>query len=321
MSTETDYSDTGHAHFEQRLRRELEHVTVRVPADMIPRAHRRYRRRLATIRATAITGTAAVIAGAATIAAMAGPSLYLAHGAQRHDAVASQSPASRIPAVTLQPPPPGDGLTLHQAAREISWTRTASTSASGATSVSDTFSYGGTTRTVGFSEKGTVLYDQQATTVTSANGSRTAVETDVNYALGTVLRGTGPEAGQAQRQAVCPPAGLGLSVISASTLIASAGALLACPGLTVTRGVRIDGINAITISTSAIGVRATDWLNAATGLPIQATIIPLNPRSPGAASITTQFGFLSPAKANLGYLSTYVPPRFKESASLSAAAS
>jgi len=312
MSTETDYSDAWHGDLEQRLRRELGHVTVQLPADMIPRAHRRYRRRLITVRATAITGTAAVIAGAATIVAMAGPSVGLARGGQHPGATASQSHASRIPAVTLKPPAPGNGLSGPQAAREISWTRTASTSASGATSVHDTFSYGGTTRTVGFSQKGTVLYDQQATVVKGADGARMVASTNVNYPGGWVARGTVPSPDQASQSALCPVVReFGLAVASTSVLIASAGALLACPGLTVARGVRIDGVNAITVSSSVLDVRTTLWLNAATDMPIQSTRISHYPKGRSGLSETVQFGFLPPTAANMGYLSTYVPPGFK----------
>ena len=313
MSTEIDYSETEHAGFEQRLRRELEQVTVRVPADMIPRAHRGYRRRLVTTRISAITGGAAVIAGAATIVAMTGSSPGVAQGGQRPGATTSQAAASRIPAASTLPPPPGDGLTSAQAGHEISWVRTSLTSPAGATSVSDTFSYGPTSRTLGFSEKGTALYDEQETLVTGAGGSQAYATTSVSYAGGTVSRGTTPGPAQHRQPALCPQTRqFGLSLIRTSTLIASAAALLACPGVTVTRGVRIDGIKAVTISTVAIHVRTTDWLNAATGMPIQTTIVPYDPNLPNTIYTTRiQYGFLPPTAANLRYLSTYVPPGFR----------
>ncbi|HTU76280.1 MAG TPA: hypothetical protein VMG38_22410 [Trebonia sp.] len=311
MSMETDYSDAGQAGFEQRLRSELGHLTVQVPADMIPRAHRRFRRRLITLRVTAITGTGAVIATAATVVAMASPSLDLTRGDQRAGTTASQSHASRIPAVTLRPPAPRDALSRQQAAGEISWTRTASTSASGVTTVSDTFSYGGTTRVVGFSPRGTLLADQQASVVTAADGARMVASTNVSYADGWVARGTAPAADQASQSDLCPLARqFGLGVISMSVLIASASSLPACPGLTVTRGTRIDGISAVTVSSDVMDVRATLWLNAATGLPIQGTRTSRYPDGRNGESQTVQYGFLPATAANLGYLSAYVPPGF-----------
>jgi len=307
MSTDIEYGDTGHARFEQRLRRELEHLTVQVPADIIPRAHRRYRRRLITTRVTAISGTAAMIAGAATIVAMAGPSLGLSHGSQRPGTVAGQAPAAKVPPVTLKPPAPGDGLSGQQAAREISWTRATSTSASGVTSVSDTFSYSGTTRVIGFSQQGTVLYDQQTSVVTGSAGTPVLASTNVNYPGGWVARGTAPAPDRAAQPVECPmvrEAGLA-SLLSASVLVASGASLLDCPGVTVTRGVRIDGLNAVTISSNVMDVRTTVWLNGATSLPVAATTI-----SRGVTK-TILFGFLPPTAANLGYLSAYVPPGFK----------
>jgi hypothetical protein len=310
MTTETEYGDTRHASFEQRLRRELEHVAVRVPADMIPRAHRGYRRRLVTTRVTAITGTAAVIATAATVVALAGPALSRAHGGQRPGAAASQPPAPRIPAAGMRPSAPGDGLSAQQAGREISWTRSVTTSPGGATLVADHFSYGGTTRVVGFSDNGTVRSDQQATTVAGVNGARTVATTDVDYAGGTVRQWAQPAADQEGQQALCPAPGAGLSMLSASTLIASAAVLLACPGLAVTRGVRIDGINAVTISSDAMDIRTTIWLNAATGMPVKETTTSDPGNGHGGDDVTVQFGFLPATAANMGYLLAAVPAGF-----------
>jgi hypothetical protein len=321
MTTETEYSDAGHADFELRLRRELEHVSVRVPADMIPRAHRGYRRRLVTTRVTAITGTAVVIATAATVVALAGPSLSRAHGGQRPGAAASQPPAPRIPAASVRPSPPGDGLSSQQAAREISWIRSVSTSPGGATSVADRFTYGGTTRVVGFSDKGAVLGDQQATAVSGVNGTRVLAITDVDYPGGTVRQWTQPAADQEGQQALCPAPGAGLAQVSASALVASAAALLACPGLAVTRGVRIDGINAVTISSDAMDIRTTIWLSAATGMPVKETTTSDSGKGRGGADTTVQFGFLPATAANMGFLSAAVPPGFKKYTSPPAGAS
>lgn len=317
MSTETDHSQTS-THLEQRLRRELDHVTVQVPPDMITRAHRAYRRRLLTTRVTAVTGTAAVIAVTATVLAMTTPSRDEAPGSQRPSPATSQPrsagelAAAKIPAASLQPAPPGDGLTAQQAAADIAWTRTLTTPAGSATMVSSQFAHGGTTRTISYAADGSPLADDQVATVTEAHGSTRVTTTHVGYQQHAWSRSTtGHKATPGHRWSLCLTAqDYGVALISASVLISSAGSLLACRDLTITRGVRIDGIDAVTISNDVLGTRDTLWLNAATSLPIESTAIPDHPHTPGTFTTTVQFGFLPSAPASLAYLSAYIPPGF-----------
>ncbi len=329
MSTETEHSDIGHAGLEQRLRHELDQVTVQVPADMITRAHHAYRKRLVTTRVSVISGTAAVIAIAATTVAMTARSPSAAAGSQRPGPVTSGShspgvPASAsVPAASLPPPPPGDGLSAQQAAGYISWTRTLSTPAGGATTVSDQFTYGSTARDIHYAAGGRPSADDQVTTVTGAHGTHQVTSTHVSYQHHAWSRSTVTHpAGRSSHRSLCLLAqDYGVGLISASVLISSAGSLLACRGLTVSKGVRIDGINAVTISTDVLGTHDTLWLNAVTDVPIQTTAIPDHPRSSGTSATEVQFGFLPPTPANLAYLSSYIPPGFEKVAQPAAGAS
>lgn len=321
MSTETERLHTEHADLEQRLRRELCHVTVRMPADMVPRAQRAYRRRLVATRATAITGACAVTAVTATVLALTVPVLVRGSSGQP-GAAASPAAPPHAPAASLRPQPPGNGLTARQAARDISWARTLSTVPGSAATVTDAFTHGGTTRAISYSASGIPMGDALAT-VSVANGSQTHTQTTVDYSSRTWTSSTssGQAAGTSQQARCATARELGVGVLSVSVLAASAGWLLACPGLTVTRGTRIEGLKAITISTDVNHIPATLWLNAATDLPIQLTKGPY-PRSQGGAFTTTQFGFLPPAGASLAYVSGFtIPAAFHRSASSLARAS
>jgi hypothetical protein len=309
MSTDTERTHAGHADLEQRLRRELGQLTVAMPADMITRAHRAYRKRLITVRATAITGATAVIAVTATVVAMVGPSL--SRDPDDHRPAASQAgPPDALPA-RLRPQPPGDDLSAKQAATDIVWTRVATPTAS-SPEVTQQLSFAGSTRDVSYYPDGAPSADALSTTVVNADGSRTLTQISVGYLSRTwsSQSSTSPAAAFRQsKQAVCASArqlgafgDVSLASADGGELITAIGWLLACGGLAVTRGLRIDGISATAMSGDSHGLRETLWINAATGVPIQFTKVPDDAQSPGAMTQTYQYGFLPPTRANLRHV-------------------
>jgi hypothetical protein len=98
-------------------------------------------------------------------------------------------------------------------------------------------------------------------------------------------------------------------------LAAGVRSLLGCPGLTVTRGVTLDGVDAVKVT----GGGETLWANATTYLPIELVITnakghyPHNAynRAPSPGE-TIQYTWLPATATNLSYLTAVIPAGFKK---------
>jgi hypothetical protein len=305
---------------EQRLRRELDQVTVRVPAGIVRRAHGAYRRRLAATRATAIAGTAIVVAVIAAVLAVTTTPFGAAPGGRPSPASTRTLPAD-IPPAGLKPPSPGDGLTTAQAARDILWEHVETTMRPASeSSVLNLFQYGATDGAeIEYSANGAPLTVNQSAGV-PASGAYITTSTYVNYRDHTWSQGV-TDSGEAS----LPPLSCYALTNGGTTLSDEAIAfgippryarfrvlLDYCPpGVTITRGQRIDGIAAITISDQA---GDTLWLSASSYLPIQlvstSPVAMFGDHTAGRTLVrqAIRFGYLPPTKANLAYLAAPARP-------------
>lgn len=307
---------------EQRLRRELDQVSVRVPAGIVRRAHGAYRRRLVATRATAIAGTAIVVAVAAAVVAVTATPFGAAPGGPPSPATTRTLPAG-LPPASLRPAPPGDGLTTAQAARDILWEHVETTARPAIQSnVLNLFFYGAAGEaTIEYLPDGAPLLDYQATSV-PAYGAYLTTGTEVNYQERIWSQSvSGSGSGLVTRPTPScyelTAGGSGLSdELMAFDIAPQRGSLrdlLAdCPpGVTVTRGQRIDGLGAITISDQA---GDTLWVNASNYLPIK-LVATSRPAMFAGFTVghtlvrqTILFGYLPPTKANLAYLAAPARP-------------
>lgn len=322
MSTGTEHTGFEPAGVEQRLKAQIDRYPVRLRPELAREAydaHRRHR----LIRRSVTAGTLAVVAAVGI--AVATGAVPFSSAAQRPGPVTNQAPSTSprtVPPASFQPPPAPDSLTRQQAAKEISFMRI-TTSGTRPTS-DDDFSYGysysfsdGITyhiptgashRGIKYTANGTPADDNSFTIGTVKDGKARDTTTQVNYSSRTWWRFTGgPLTLLSQTPTLCAVAHArwqGLGDEDVLLLMADAGSLLTCKGLVVTRGQRIDGIDAITIAQGNVKI----WLNATTDIPIQQVTV-----SHGTPTEITQFGYLPATPANLAYyLRAAIPPGFTQ---------
>jgi hypothetical protein len=279
---------------EHRLKAEMDRVPVAMPSDIVSRAHRAYRRHRVITRSAAISGAVAVIAAVATVLSLATVPFSAAPGKVQP----ATPPAGSVPRASLQPTPPPDSLTAAQASTDIFFVHyTTSTR-----KTTDTFYYGLDNRGISYNPDGSPATDNSLSV-------KTATVTSVDYASKTwESQGVSvPPASGSQAATLCSTATrVGLFDVDVSQL-GGAGSLLACPGLTVTRGQRVDGLDAIKISIDDDAL----WVNATTHLPIK-----MQARHPTETDIW-EFGYLPATPANLAsYLSVAIPQGFMRGGSL-----
>jgi hypothetical protein len=279
---------------EQRLKAEMDRVPVAMPSDILSRAHRAYRRHRVITRSAAISGAVAVIAAVATVLSLAMVPFSAAPGKVQP----ATPPAGSVPRASLQPTPPPDSLTAAQAATDIFFVHyTTSTH-----KTVDTFYYGRDNRGITYNPDGSPATDNSLSV-------ETATATSVDYA-GQIWESQGvsvPPASGSQAASLCSTATrVGLYDEDVSQL-RDASSLLTCPGLTITRGQRINGLDAIKISSGDDAL----WVNATTRLPIT-----MEARHPTETDVW-EFGYLPATRANLdSFLAVAIPPGFMQAGSL-----
>jgi hypothetical protein len=230
-------------------------------------------------------------------------------------------PANVIPPFGLQPVPASDGLTPAQAARDVLWARTTTqgTPASD-TLVDSAFDYRSASRDLTYTPAGQPWDDDNTYVKSGTAGKSVSVHTVVLYDKRTVSVQTSPAVAQSQApQDACSTAQrTGLAAISFATAPDAARALLDCPGQEVTRGVTLDGVDAIKI---AGGHGETLWINATTDLPIEIVIVDSKPYPPAAYNSAPspgqviQYTWLPPTSTSLSYLGIPTPASFARSQS------
>jgi hypothetical protein len=305
MSTGTGQAGSDPAGTAQRLKAQIDNYPVRLRPGLARDAFRAHRRHRALRRSIAAAGVAIVIAAGAAFLAAGTVPFSSAPGGRPPISPAVISPQGVLPPASLQPTPPGNDLTATQAASDILWTRTTVVMlADSATSVQDVFRYRGAWNEIYYQPDGKPFLVTQSAQAAGPAGTSSVTTTQVNYELRTWERSTGPRPpAAATSQSPCATAA-NSSLIDTGyeSNLALARALVNCPGLTISRGHQIDGIDAITITDKT---HATLWLNATTYLPIR--LVP--PSSLG--EMTIQYGYLPPTAANLGYLSGAIPRGFR----------
>jgi hypothetical protein len=310
---------------EQRLKSQMDRVQVRLRPEAAREAYRAHRRHLVRSRSAAAVATAAVLALAAILTATGAIPLAAPPGGQPPSQVSNLPAGGGIPPASLQPAPPGDGLTVPQAAQDILWIHaTITRSPASDSTVSNTFETADMNRMILYTPAGAPAldtasrhfeyYGAPADTVTTVSYQERAWSRDSMVASG---RGPGVEN---NCQLVRPDGIAAVSFIPHPDAVRS---IMGCPGLTVTRGLVIDGVSAIKIT----GWSVTMWVNASSYLPIQATMTSANPgpiyQGIGGlvpvegrfVSQTVQYGFLPPTAANRAYLTAVTPHGFKGSTS------
>ena len=279
---------------EQRLKAELDRVPVAMPSDIVWRAHQAYRRRRVITRSAAITGAIAVIAAVAAVLSLT----TVPFGAAPGTIQPATPPRGTVPPATLQPTPPPDSLTAAQAARDIFFVHyTTSTH-----KTVDTFYYGRDNRGIAYNPDGSPATDNSLS-------ATTATVTSVDYVSMTWESEdvSVPPALGSQAATLCSTATrVGLFDVDVSQL-RDARSLLTCPGLTITPAQRVDGRDAIKISSGDDAL----WVNATTRLPIK-----MQARHPTETD-TWEFGYLPATRANLtSYLTVAIPHGFMRGGSL-----
>lgn len=234
-------------------------------------------------------------------------------------------PADVIPPFGLQPVPAGDSLTPAQAARDVLWTRTTTQATPAADTVVDSqFDYGNASRDLTYTPSGQPWDDDNTYVKPGTAGKSASVHTVVNYDSRTVSVSTSPALAMSEPpQDACATAqSTGLAAISFMATPDAARALLNCRGLTVTRGLTLDGVGAIKIAGSH---GETLWINAATYLPIEIATVNSKPYPPGGYHSTPspgqviQYTWLPPTSGNLAYLGIPTPAGFSRTQSAGAA--
>jgi hypothetical protein len=301
MNTGTERTGPVPAGIEQRLKVQIDAYPVRLRPGLARDALRAHRRHRAMRRSIAAAGVAVVIAAGAAFLA-AGTIPFSSAPGGRQPISPGVIPATGVlPPASLQPTPPGNGLTATQAARDIVWTRTTYPGSLG--SVVDLFRYGSSTNAISYLSGGK---PSQETQITEAGGSPLeSTSTVVDYLARTWSRDipTAPGASPLIYQSPCEIAERSFIGLASASNPAPARELLSCLGLPVTRGQRIDGIDTISLTNHA---SETLWLNATTYLPVQ---VVMRTAQPGQA-YTVRFGYLPPTAANLAYLAPYIPHGF-----------
>jgi hypothetical protein len=212
-----------------------------------------------------------------------------------------------IPPFGLQPVPPGNALTVRQAASDILYTRTAYPGPSGKNAVVDLeFGYHSASRSFMYASSGAPQSDRQVATIRGADGKPTTIITEVHYAQRFWIRGPAVFPGGSQVPQGCSA---GLSSIPFQGRPDLARLMMNCPEVKVTRSQKIAGIDAVKLTQTFTDPKATVtlWVSAATYLPIELVGGPVLPQPP----TTTWFTYLPPTPANLAYLGIVIPPGFK----------
>jgi hypothetical protein len=235
-------------------------------------------------------------------------------------------PAAVIPPFGLRPAPAGDSLTPAQAVRDVLWTRTTTQATRAPDTVVDSmFTYGNASRDLTYTPSGQPWDDDSTYVKPGTAGKSVSVHTVVNYGNRTASIQTSPaQAMWKPAQDACGTAqSTGLAAISFTATPGAARALLDCSGLTVTRGLTLDGIGVIKIAGSH---GETLWINATTYLPIEVAIVNSKPYPPAAYDNTPspgqviQYTWLPPTAGSLAYLGIPIPAGFTRSQSQSQSA-
>jgi hypothetical protein len=323
--------------FEQRLRSEMEQVTVRPRPGLAGEAYRRYRARRRTARTVAVTGTAAVAAAGTAVGlggtAGSGPS---ATPAETTAYVVSHVSSALAATDTI----------------EYSYTvlRVASGSAPGERIASwDYGGYYGRERTMVYTAAGQRYSDEAQARVPgprpSAPGTLTILDVDYRARTAAYEKFTIPSLYQkahlpgyyAKATAVSPCdaqgiiIGFSLAGTSADSVASCVRGLLASGKATVTGRQRIDGVDTIKIVlVTGLPPRAPKpawrqilWVNPSTYLPVQMATLPysgdgypyihLRLAVGPLTEAVTEFRWLPPTPANLAQLNAPIPPGFRVS--------
>jgi hypothetical protein len=296
---------------ERQLRASMERVEAGDPSGLAVRAYRRYHRRRRTLRALAATGTAVVVAGAATALA----SVWAASGPQARETAYL---ASRVSGA------------LTRVSGDILYTRTTYTppgSMGRQWNLTIGWSYRRSIRNTEYSLNGSPYWD---TGITRVAGLWSVRAVNVDYPARTFVRVTpgmgndwsismpigGPVAPPiAYCSAYVPPtAGSILDRIGGASTTAWAKyfkAVLACGQFVVAGKQRLDGtetIKLVDVPSRQRGYRPqTVWVDPSTYRPVAMEYTDF----PGTEAHTT-FEWLPPTKANLANLNVPVPAGFKQ---------
>jgi hypothetical protein len=214
----------------------------------------RRRRRLALRSAAAVT--AALAAGAVALAVVVvpgarhggtgGPVVDAAYVVERVDSALSAAGAAEIAQITV---------TTRGALRP------------GGTTSAEEWSYGGQWRSVTYSPAGHLVYDE--------GFSSSSVYTLVSYLTQTWARGPGPG-----RPAALAPDQRGCESPLPATVIGALRAAISCVTLTEAGRQRIDGIEAIELTSRPDSkISATAWVSPRTYLPVRIDIRPASGKS------------------------------------------
>jgi hypothetical protein len=225
----------------------------------------------------------------------------------------------------LRPVAPDDSLTPALAARDILWVRSTTQAIPASDTVIDNvFNYKTSSSDLTYYPDGRPWDEDSEATIPGKDGKPINTHTVVDWARKTVTVDTSPAIDVTRSSSVQPPQFRPGTCASARTLgvfnslnpvVGGARWMLSCPGVTVTRGLTLEGVGAIKLTS---GHGQTLWVNATTYLPIEAVFLNSKGHYPpagyhGAESPgqVYQYTWLPPTPENLAYLAAPMPAGFK----------
>jgi hypothetical protein len=320
---------------EDLLRQGMERSTrdLRAPAGIARRAVRRRRRRLALRSAAGAAAAVAACAVALVAVEVPGPAVNAAYVVNRVNSALSAAEPGAIAQMTITTRGPVSISCTPPLCRVAAGGKTATTSA-------EEWSYGNQWRSVTYSSAGHPVYDE--------GFSASSVYTLVNYQARTWARqsGVGRPAASPSGSRACEPLvaalpllfqsrlrDIGFSASSPPATVARAlRTAVSCGALTVAGRQRVDGIEAIELTSRAGSlIPETIWVSPGTYLPVRVVVtwpprmavrqapFPASPAPLGYSSArgtpilqeTADITWLSPTAQNLAKLAVTIPAGFR----------
>ena len=312
------------------LREGIDRITenARVPDGLLARARQHRRRQRTAIRGTAFGGTA-VAAGAAVAASgliSSGPqrpaaslrahtTAYVVKHTERALSVATDGGAA-LEEIHTTAHNAWFTVVTYQPNGSVTMPLNAQGSIARASQL-NVWAYRGQLRQQGRTAAGTLVFDADRTTVTSATGQQTITGSGADYtsrtwwhAVSTADAGTaGTSPPACLTTSLAPPVG------GATDWSAQIHEALACGLFRIAGPQRVDGTDTVKLVATRpqpgpAGVRQTLWVNPATYLPVRVSWIWPDGQQQG--SLVGDFRWLPPSPARLRLLTTPVPAGFRQ---------
>lgn len=277
--------------FTNELQAAMAQLPAPVPPDLVQRAHRRYRRRRATLWAATATGTAGITGLAVVLAGLAGSSSTI---------TVDPTTASVVSHVTTAL----DSLSPST----ILFYKTTYTHPDSGLPPSYSWSTVHTTRDEQFTQAGRLLTDESLTETDT-----TTTHLIVDYQRKTWSQITAVLPPESASPSVSPPSCASGAPNSWSADPHEEAAMLrtavSCGALTAASGGIVDGVGTIKLSEQPSTTTLTYWVNATTYLPVRIIQVWADPQL-ASGDLQMDLQWLPATPANKAKLTVHIPPDF-----------